>query len=175
LNQWKLRSLKFGKQLKILGSSSFKGCNNLKEITFKYNSELTILPEAFAGCDNLDTVKLEIGNSIAPINWLPIISGVFDSCKKLIELSQIWKKQIDSLRVNTENLYNEFSDVTLYVAYQNQFGINEAGLALNLPSGGFLKYLAGFAPTLGTTRTLNNGDIITFNGNGSLDSTEFYF
>ena len=175
LNQLKLRSLKFGKQLKRLGSSSFKGCNNLKEITFKYNSELTILPEAFAGCDNLDTVKLEIGNSIAPINWLPIISGVFDSCKKLIKMSKSWKKQIDSLRVNTENLYNEFSDVTLYVAYQNQFGINEAGLALNLPSGGFLKYLAGFAPTLRATKTLNNGDIITFNGNGSLDSTEFYF
>jgi len=163
LNQWKLRTLKFGKQLKRLGRSSFKGCNNLKEITFKYYKDLTILPEAFAGCDNLDTVKLEIGNSIAPINWLPIISGVFDSCKKLIELSQIWKKQIDSLRVNTGNLYNKFSDVTLYVAYQNQFRIDEAGLALKLPSGGFIRdQLAGFAPTLGTTRTLNNGDIITF-------------
>jgi len=172
LNQLKLRSLKFGKQLKRLGSSSFKGCNNLKEITFKYNSELTILPEAFAGCDNLDTVKLEIGNSIAPINWLPIISRVFDSCKKLIELSQIWKKQIDSLRVNTGNLYNKFSDVTLYVAYQNQFRINEAGLALNLPSGGFIMdQIAGFAPTLGTTITLANGDIITFNGNGSSELT----
>jgi len=144
LNQLKLRSLKFGKQLKRLGSSSFKGCNNLKEITFKYYKNLIILPEAFAGCDNLDTVKLEIGGSIAPINWVPIINEVFDSCKKLIELSQIWKKQIDSLRVNTGNLYNKFSDVTLYVAYQNQFRINEARLALKLPSGGFLSYFGEF-------------------------------
>lgn len=172
LNQWKLRTLKFGKQLKRIGSSSFKGCNNLKEITFKYYKDLTILPEAFAGCDNLDTVKLEIGNSITPINWLPIINGVFDSCKKLIELSQIWKKQINSLRANTGNLYNKFSDVTLYVAYQNQFRIDEAQLLLKLPSGGFIRdQLAGFSPAIGTTRTLANGDIITFNGNGSSDLT----
>jgi len=144
LNQRKVRVLKFGKQLKRLGRSSFEGCNNLKEITFKYYKNLIILPEAFAGCDNLDTVKLEIGGSIAPINWVPIINEVFDSCKKLIELSQIWKKQIDSLRVNTGNLYNKFSDVTLYVAYQNQFRINEARLALKLPSGGFLSYFGEF-------------------------------
>lgn len=173
LNQWKLRTLKFGKQLKKIGRSSFKGCNNLKEITFKYYKDLTILPEAFAGCDNLDTVKLEIGNSITPINWLPIINGVFDSCKKLIEMSQIWKKQINSLRANTGNLYNKFSDVTLYVAYQNQFRIDEAQLLLKLPSGGFIRdQLAGFSPAIGTTRTLDNGDIITFNGNGSPDLTE---
>jgi hypothetical protein len=173
LNQWKLRTLKFGKQLKRIGSSSFKGCNNLKEITFKYNMDLIISREAFTGCDSLDTVKLEIGNSIAPINWVPIINGVFDSCKKLIEMSQIWKKQINSLRVNTGNIYTDISDVTLYVAYQNQFRIDEAQLLLKLPSGGFIRdQIAGFSPAIGTTRTLANGDIITFNGNGSPDLTK---
>ena len=165
LNQWKLRSLKFGKQLKRIGRSSFKGCNNLKEITFKYNRKLTIDPEAFLGCDNLDTVKLEIEFPVTPRNWVPIINGVFDSCEKLIKMSKSWKKQIKSLRNNTGNIYNDISDVTLYVAFQNQFTINEAGLALKLTTGGFIRdQLAGFATTMGTTRRLTNGDIITFNG-----------
>ena len=142
-----LEEVTLGANIKTLGANSFANCNNLKEITFKYNSGLTIHQEAFADLPELDTVKLEIEPPVTPGDWVPIIDGVFDSCEKLIEMSESWKKQIDSLRADTGK-YTDISDVTLYVAFQNQFGINEAGLASKLPGGDFMGFFRGFAPTL---------------------------
>ncbi len=64
--------------IKAIAGSTFKGCTNLKEITFGKNVK-TIGASAFSGCVSLETVNMQ--NSITTVG-----NKAFEGCAKLVNI-----------------------------------------------------------------------------------------
>lgn len=134
-----LSSITIGGCIEI-GSSAFKGCENLKSV---YNKNYTITPtviydEAFKGCKNLNTISLEYCKDIKTMAFqncigltkislnrcINIGSSAFKGCENLSQISlSVCSNIYKDAFVNCKNLTKVYIPNTSIFATLNSFSI----------------------------------------------------